>query len=77
MFFKSFFAKRALRKALSNAKYEFRSLARLCAIAGRPAAETRALLYEIGARPAHQNEDLWGLCNRVGYKPRRRNRQYS
>jgi hypothetical protein len=69
---RDYFAKRTLAKLL-NSKYEFRSVAKLSSAVNLTPERTRELLYQVGARPAYRNENLYGLVSRVGVKARRSN----
>lgn len=69
--FTKFFAKRALKKVLSNPKYSFRSIERCEEATGLDHETTVGLLYAVGARPAYRNDELWGLKSRVGVTGKR------
>lgn len=69
--FRKFFAKRRLRALLSDPKFQFRSFDRCCAATGFAPAETRTLLYAVGARPGNRDETSWGLVSRVGARQSR------
>jgi hypothetical protein len=53
--------KRELRKALCDPAWEWRTFEALQRAIREDAETTRALLFEIGARPSEKRKDVWTL----------------
>ena len=75
-FFRRMFLKRRLLRLLADGRWEFRKLTTLAKKVGLSKDEVVAKLTTIGARAAYRNNELWGLCSRIGNRPRRRSRSY-